>query len=337
MASVYHTSVRTLDELGQAAGRLLALQRFLVERTDRKRCAESNSSKVRPGGLHIRKIQKMQWTGCSSKRGRHCAEYRVEFWLDVVVLEPHLLEGVPLPWMLPMDDLETWLSMQPEQPTFLGQVRGANKSPNSAAAYGHISRTMALLVRLCQAADMINEHHRGSLSYLSCVPRYSLAAGKVGAAERRARHKEYAISNNEKIVLEGLEQATSTRVGNLSVVFYEWLQGAASPPSPPLSSQESDGSDAAVPSGEEWPSLGLSPSQEREREPPRVWPANSSRVPKINAADVQRMARVRNAGLIWDSLYTEGNPDDGKSWTTSARSQRVARSPLATVSVVCTI
>ena len=336
MASVYHTSVRTLDELGQAAGRLLALQRFLVECTDRKRRAESNSSKVRPGGLHIRKVQKMQWTERSGKRGRHRAECRVEFWLDVVVLEPHLLEGVPLPWMLAMDDLETWLSMQPEQPTFLGQVRGASKSPNSAAAYGHISRTMALLVRLCQAADMINEHHRGPSSYLSCVPRYSLAAGKVGAAERRARHKEYAISSNEKIVLEGLEQATSTRVGNLSIVFYEWLQGAAPPPSPPLSSQESDsGSDAAVPSGEEWPSLGTSPTPEHELT--RVWPANSSRVPKINVADVQRMARVRNAGLIWDSLYTEVNPDDGKSWATSSRPQWVARSPLATVSVVCTI
>jgi len=335
MASVYHTSVRTVDELGQAAGRLLALQRFLVECPDRKRRAESNSSKVRPGGLHVRKIQKMQWTDRAGKRKRN----RVEFWLDVVVLEPHLLEGVPLPWLLAMDDLETWLSMQPEQPTFLGQVRGASKSPNSAAAYGHISRTMALLMRLCQAADMINEHHRGPSSYLSCVPRYSLAAGKIGATERRARHKEYAISSNEKIVLEGLEQATSTRVGNLSIVFYEWLQGAAPPPSPPLSSQESDsGSDAAVPSGEEWPALGLSPSQEREHEPPRVWPVNTSKgVPKINAADVERMARVRNAGLIWDSLYTEVNPEDGKSWTTSARSQRVARSPLATVSVVCTI
>lgn len=335
MASVYHTSVRTLDELGQAAGRLLALQQFLAEYPDRKRCTEPSSCKARPGHLHIRKIQKMQWAERSSKRGRHRTEYRAEFWLDVVVLEPHVLEGVPLPWMLAMDELEPWLSMQPEQPTFLGQVRGANKSPNSAAACGHISPTMALLVRLCQAADMINEHHRGPSAYLSCVPRYSLAAGKIGAAERRARHKEYGISSNEKIVLEGLEQATSTRVGNLSIVFYEWLQGAASPPSPPLSSQESDGSDAALPSGEEWPSLGTSPRQEHEAL--RVWPVNSSRVPKINAVDVQRMARVRNAGLIWDSLYTEVNLDDGKSWATSSRSQRVARSPLATVSVVCTI
>ena len=263
---------------------------------------------------------------------------RVEFWLDVVILEPHLLEGVPLPWMLTMEALETWLSMQPVQPEFLGQVRGASKSPNSAAAYGHISHTMALLMRLCQAADMINEHHRGPLSYLSCVPRYSLAAGKLDA-NRLLRDKEGGITSNEKAVLEGLERATSTRVGNLSIVFYEWLHSAASPPSPPLSSQESDsGSDAVVPSGEEWPALGLSPSQEREREPPRVWPANSPKgVPKINAADVQRMAAVRNAGLIWDSLYTEVNPDDGTSWVSSSRSQRAARSPLATLSVVCTI
>ncbi len=294
---------------------------------------DSNSPKVRPGRLHIRKIQKMQWTNLAGRRERN----RVEFWLDVVVLEPHLLEGVPLPWMLTMEDLETWLSLQPAQPEFLGQVRGASKSPNSAATYGHISHTMALLMRLCQAADMINEHHRGPSAYLSCVPRYSLAAGKVGAEERRARRKEYAISSNEKIVLEGLERATSTRVGNLSIVFHEWLHSTASPPSPPLSSQESDaGSDAAVPSGEEWPALGLSPSQERE--PPRVWPANAPKgVPKINAADVQRMAAVRNAGLIWDSLYTEVNPDDGNSWVSSSRPQRVARSPLATVSVVCTI
>lgn len=332
-SSVYHTCVRNLDELGQAAGRLLALQRFLVECPDRKRRAESNSSKVRPGGLHIRKIQKMWWTERAGKRERN----RIEFWLDVVVLEPHLLEGVPLPWMLTVDNLETWLSMQPEQPTFLGQVRGANKSPNSAAAYGHISHTMALLVRLCQAADMINEHHRGPSSYLSCVPRYSLAAGKVGAAERRARHKEYAISSNEQTVLEGLERATSTRVGNLSIVFYEWLQGAAPPSSPPLSPQEGDGSSgAAVPSGEEWPSLGASPTPEPELT--RIWPAQAAaHVPKINTTDVQRMARVRNAGLIWDSLYTEVNPDDGHSWTSSSKPQKVARSPLATVSVVCTI
>jgi len=331
MASqVYHTCVRTLDELGQAAGRLLALHRFLAEHPDRKQRAADR--KQIPGRLHIRKIQKMQWTDRAGKRERN----RVEFWMDVVVLEPHLLEGVPLPWMLTMDALETWLSLQPAQPEFLGQVRGS-KSPNSAATYGQITHTMALLMRLCQAADMINEHHRGPLSYLSCVPRYSLASGKLDA-NRPLRDNESGITSNEKAVLEGLERATSTRVGNLSIVFHEWLHSAASPPSPPLSSQESDGgSDAAVPSGEEWPALGLSPSQEREREPPRVWPANSPRVPKINAADVQRMARVRNAGLIWDSLYTEGNPDDGKSWTTSARSQRAARSPLATVSVVCTI
>lgn len=326
---VYHTCVRNLDELGQAAGRLLALHRFLAEHPDRKRCASDR--KQIPGRLHIRKIQKMQWTERTGRRERN----RIEFWLDVVVLEPRLLEGVPLPWMLTMDDLETWLGLQPAQPEFLGQVRGASKSPNSAATYGQISHTMALLVRLCQAADMMNEHYRGPSSYLSCIPRYSLAAGRVGAAERCARHKEYAISSNEKIVLEGLEQATSTRVGNLSTVFYEWLQGATLPPSPPLSSQESDGSDAGVPSGEEWPSLGTSPTQEHEFM--RVWPVNSSRVPKINAADVQRMARVRNAGLIWDSLYTEVNPNDGKSWATSSRPQRVARSPLATVSVVCTI
>ena len=133
MASqVYHTCVRTLDELGQAAGRLLALHRFLVECTKR---ADSNSYKVRQGRLHIRKIQKIQWTERAGKRERN----RVEFWLDVVVLEPHLLEGVPLPWMLTMDDLETWLSLQPAQPEFLGQVRSASKSPNSAATYGHIS------------------------------------------------------------------------------------------------------------------------------------------------------------------------------------------------------
>ena len=334
-SSVYHTCVRTLDELGQAAGRLLALQQFLVECPDRKRRAESNSSKVRPGGLHIRKIQKMRWTERAGKRERN----RIEFWIDVVVLEPHLLEGVPLPWMLTVDNLEIWLSMQPEQPTFLGQVRGASKSPNSAAAYGHISHTMALLMRLCQAVDMINEHHRGPSSYLSCVPRYSLAAGKVGAAERRARHKEYAISSNEQMVLEGLEQATSTRVGNLSIVYREWLQGAAPPPpSPPLSPQEGDSGDAAVPSGEEWPALGVSPTQESELT--RAWPASAALaacVPKINAADVQRMARVRNAGLIWDSLYTEVSPEAGNSWLSSSKPQRVARSPLATVSVVCTI
>ena len=100
--------------------------------------------------------------------------------------------------------------------------------------------------------------------------------------------------------------------------------------------QESDGGDAAVPSGEEWPALGTSPSQESE--PSRVWPASAvAQVPKINATDVQRMARVRNAGLIWDSLYTEVNPNDGNGWVGSSKSQRVARSPLATVSVVCTI
>ena len=331
-AQVYHTCVRTLDELGQAAGRLLALHRFLAEHPDRKRRASDR--KQIAGRLHVRKIQKMQWTERAGKRERN----RVEFWLDVVVLEPHLLEGVPLPWMLTMDDLETWLSLQPAQPEFLGQVKGGSKSPNSAATYGQITHTMALLMRLCQAADMINEHHRGPSSYLSCVPRYSLAAGKLTGL-RQLCENEYAITSNEKAVLEGLERATSTRVGNLSIVFHEWLQGAASPPSPPLSSQASDsGSDAAVPSGEEWPALGLSPSQEREREPPRVWPANASRgVPKINAADVQRMAAVRNAGLIWDSMYTEVNPDDGNSWVSSSRPQRVARSPLATVSVVCTI
>ena len=91
-----------------------------------------------------------------------------------------------------------------------------------------------------------------------------------------------------------------------------------------------------MPSGEEWPSLGASPTQEPELT--RIWPAQAAaHVPKINTTDVQRMARVRNAGLIWDSLYTEVNPDDGNSWVSSSRPQRVARSPLATVSVVCTI
>ena len=196
---------------------------------------------------------------------------------------------------------------------------------------------MSLMLHLCAVADMINAELKGPCSYISCVPRYSVVLGKI--SEYRGFCKGGSgRSKAEQAVLEALERATSTRVGNLSIVFYEWLQGAAPPPSPPLSSQESDsGSDAAVPSGEEWPALGLSPSQEREREPPRVWPANSPRVPKINAADVQRMARVRNAGLIWDSLYTEVNPDDGKSWATSSRPQWVARSPLATVSVVCTI
>ena len=31
----------------------------------------------------------------------------------------------------------------------------------------------------------------------------------------------------------------------------------------------------------------------------------AAHIPKINAADVERMARVRNAGRIWDSPHTE--------------------------------
>jgi len=185
------------------------------------------------------------------------------------------------------------------------------------------------------------------------------AKEQLERATTSRRSSECGITSNEQTVFGGLERASSTRVGNLSLVHLEWLQGAAhpppsppsppsppappSPPSPPPSPQEGEGA-AAVPSGEEWPTLRTSPT--REHESTRTWPtqaqaaaaaaaAAAQQVPKINSADVQRMARVRNAGLIWDSLYTEVNVAD--SWVGNAKPQKAARSPLATVSVVCTI
>ena len=180
---MYHTCVRTLDELGQAAG---GSSRCTGSSWSTKR-ADSNSYKMRQGRLHIRKIQKMQWTERAGKRERN----RVEFRLDVVVLEPHLLEGVPLPWMLTMDDLETWLSLQARAARVSRASAAQARVPNSGGdVRAHLAHDGPLM-RLCQAADMINEHHRGPSAYLSCVPRYSLAAGMWRPA-RRARHKEYA-------------------------------------------------------------------------------------------------------------------------------------------------
>ena len=81
----------------------------------------------------------------------------------------------------------------------------------------------------------------------------------------------------------------------------------------------------------------------------------AAHIPKINAADVERMARVRSAGLyyplagrIWDSPHTELDGDTASwacpqpgnntnSWASSKPGQLVLRTPQTLVSVVCTI
>ena len=103
-----------------------------------------------------------------------------------------------------------------------------------------------------------------------------------------------------------------------------------SPPLPPL---ESGG--AAAPSGDEWAALGSRPTRERERyldqrvavvtaDPQRMEPGArcAAHLPKINAADVERMARVRNAGRIWDSPHTELDGNNN-SWACSKPGQLV--------------
>ena len=69
----------------------------------------------------------------------------------------------------------------------------------------------------------------------------------------------------------------------------------------------------------------------------------AAHIPKINAADVERMARVRSAGLyyplagrIWDSPHTELDGNN-TSWASSKPGQLVLRTPQTLVSVVCTI
>ena len=79
---------------------------------------------------------------------------------------------------------------------------------------------------------------------------------------------------------------------------------------------------------------GASHSRHRQRvavvsaEPRRMEPGArcAAHIPKINAADVERMARVRNAGRIWDSPHTEldGNTT---SWACSKPGQLVLRTP----------
>ena len=81
----------------------------------------------------------------------------------------------------------------------------------------------------------------------------------------------------------------------------------------------------------------------------------AAHIPRINAADVERMARVRSAGLyyplagrIWDSPHTELDGDttswacpqpgnNTNSWASSKPGQLVLRTPQTLVSVVCTI
>ena len=93
--------------------------------------------------------------------------------------------------------------------------------------------------------------------------------------------------------------------------------------------------------------MGSSPTRERERyldqgvavvtaDPRRMEPGACcpAHIPKINATDVERMARVRNAGRIWDSPYTELDGNNTNSWARLAPGQFVLWTPL---SVVCTI
>ena len=346
-AQHYHTSVRTLDELGQAAGRLLALNEYL-EQHPRRSSANHGDPQIR-----ISKIQKMKWM-------EHTGKKRVvEFWLDVLVLEPELLDGVSIPWMLRIDELNEWVGSQPFEIIALRETACSWKEERKS----HKCRTpmMSLMLHICAVADMINAELKGPCSYISCVPRYSVVLGKM--SEYRGFCKgDSGRTKAEQAVLEALERATSTRVGKLSAVYRKWLRGlplpppppspppAPLPPSPPLPPLESGG--AAAPSGDEWAAYGSRPTRERERymylldqrvavvsaEPRRMEPGarRAAHIPKINAADVERMARVRSAGRIWDSPHTELDGNN-TSWASSKPGQLVLRTPQTLVSVVCTI
>jgi len=337
-AQDYHTSVRTLDELGQAAGRLLALNEYLEQHPQR-----SSADRHLHGDPQIRisKIQQMQWMEQAGKK----PNLVVEFWLDVLVSEPQLLDGVSIPWMLRIDELNEWVAMQPFEIVALCETACSWKEERKC----HKSRTpmMSLMLHLCSVADMINWELNGPYSYISCVPRYSVVLGKM-REYRGFCEGGSGISKAEQAVLEALERATSTGVGKLSAVYRESLRGLPLPPlppSPPLPPLESGG--AAAPSGDEWAALGSSPTRERERyldqgvavvtaDPRRMEPGACcpAHIPKINATDVERMARVRNAGRIWDSPYTELDGNNTNSWARLAPGQFVLWTPL---SVVCTI
>ena len=350
-AQGYHTSVRTLDELGQAAGRLLALNEYL-EQHPRRSSANHGDPQIR-----ISKIQQMKWM---EHTGRKKPRRVVEFWLDVLVLEPELLDGVSIPWMLRIDELNEWVASQPFEIIALSETACSWKEERKS----HKCRTpmMSLMLHLCAVADLINAELKGPCSYISCVPRYSVVLGKM--SEYRGFCKGGSgRTKAEQAVLEALERATSTRVGKLSAVYRKWLRGlplpppppspppAPLPPSPPLPPLESGG--AAAPSGDEWAAYGSSPTRERERyldryldqrvavvsaEPRHMEPGArcAAHIPKINAADVERMARVRSAGRIWDSPHTELDGNN-TSWACSKPGQLVLRTPQTLVSVVCTI
>ena len=347
-AQHYHTSVRTLDELGQAAGRLLALNEYLEQPPRPRSSANHGDPQIR-----ISKIQKMKWMEHTGKKPRRV----VEFWLDVLVSEPELLDGVSIPWMLRIDELNEWVASQPFEIIALRETACSWKEERKC----HKCRTpmMSLMLHLCAVADMINAELKGPCSYISCVPRYSVVLGKM--SEYRGFCKGGSgRTKAEQAVLEALERATSTRVGKLSAVYRKWLRGLPLPPpppsppspplptSPPLPPLESGG--AAAPSGDEWAAYGSRPTRERERyldqrvavvsaEPRHMEPGarRAAHIPKINAADVERMARVRNAGRIWDSPCTELDGNTTTSWASSKPGQLVLRTPQTLVSVVCTI
>lgn len=222
-AQDYHTSVRTLDELGQAAGRLLALNEYLEQHPQR-----SSADRHLHGDPQIRisKIQQMQWMEQAGKK----PNLVVEFWLDVLVSEPQLLDGVSIPWMLRIDELNEWVAMQPFEIVALCETACSWKEERKC----HKSRTpmMSLMLHLCSVADMINWELNGPYSYISCVPRYSVVLGKM-REYRGFCEGGSGISKAEQAVLEALERATSTGVGKLSAVYRESLRGLPLPPLPP--------------------------------------------------------------------------------------------------------
>ena len=155
-AQGYHTSVRTLDELGQAAGRLLALNEYLEQHPQR-------SSGGRHRGdpqIRITKIQQMKWMEHTGKKPRRV----VEFWLEVLVSEPELLDGVSIPWMLRIDELNEWVATQPFEIIALRETACSWKEERKS----HKCRTpmMSLMLHLCAVADMINAELKGPCSYI---------------------------------------------------------------------------------------------------------------------------------------------------------------------------
>ena len=160
----------------------------------------------------------MQWTERAGKRERN----RVEFWLDVVALEPHLLEGVPLPWMLTMDDLETWLSLQPAQPEFSASAQRKQESQPGGDVRAH-PHTMA-----SDAALSSGRHDQRAPPGPVGVPQLRAAVlARGGMWRRRGARVTKSTQGATRRSAEGLERATSTRVGNLSIVFHEGFSGVA--------------------------------------------------------------------------------------------------------------